>query len=64
MEKIFVSTENSKKNESYKLFISLLTKLIIKLQVTKISDWFIYVFTKHAKTLNLHKTTINSKFQL
>ena len=46
------------------LFISLLTKLILKTQITKTLDWLIYVITTNEKTLNLDATTINLKFQL
>ena len=41
METIFMNTENSKTSESNKLFTSLLTNLILNLQITKILDWLI-----------------------
>ena len=59
METIFMNTENSKPNESNKFIYQFTDKLNLKLQITKILDWLIKVFTTHGKTLNLHTTTIN-----
>ena len=64
MEKIFTNTKNSKGNESNKLFISLLTNLILKSHSTKILDWLTQVFTTPGQTLNLHTTTISGIMNL
>ena len=45
------------------LFISLLTNLLLKPQITQMLDWLIEAFITHGETLNLHITTINLKFQ-
>ena len=44
------------------LFISSLTNLILKLQITKILDWLIYISTTLWKTSNQHTTTISLKY--
>ena len=57
METIFINTENSKKNESNKLFYEFNDKLNLKNENKNI------IFT-HGKTLNLRRISINLKYLL
>ena len=57
-----MNTENGKKMSLTNLFISLLTNLVLKLQITKILDWLIWVFPTPRKKINSEEN--NNKFKI
>ena len=60
METIFMNTENSKTNELHRFMLALTDKLNLKYPNKNMT----LVFIRYGKILNLHITTINSKYLL
>ena len=64
METIFINMKIVRQMSLTNLFISLLTNFILRLQMTKILDWLIPVFTTRGKTSSHNTTTINLNDEL